>query len=188
MSDSLLKKIDIKTTPLLIAIDVVLIIAKLLYRLESPLLVLVIIGLSLYLFILLVMWVYNKYSDYSETKSIKLERNAKARKRINESEELIWNYFLSLPDMKLQNLVQLVELPAVVNERQKRVIKAHTPLRGQFANDEYSIPVEINRSLVLLMYPNNNAYNTSENLVVVIDDYFLRLIEKYIETGERVRV
>lgn len=184
--DSLIKKIDIKTTPLLIALDVALIIAKFHYHQESLKIVLSIIGISIYLFLLLVLWAYKKYSNYLENKSIEQERHNDAQKKNKVSEEIIWNYFLGLTDDKLQNLVELVKLPAVPNERNKRIINANSPLRLHFTHVDYNIPIDLTHAFLLLHCI--GAYDASDNLVVIIQPYFLSLLEKYIETGDKKRV
>ena len=167
--DSLIKKIDIKTTPLLIALDVALIIAKFHYHQESLKIVLSIIGISIYLFLILVLWAYKKYSSYLENKSIEQERYNNTLKKNKVIEELIWNYFLGLPDNKLQNLVELVKLPEVSNERNKRVIDANSPLKFHFTNVDYCIPQNLYRAYYLIERPNSCEYITThndENLVV----------------------
>lgn len=185
MLTELLKKIEIKTNPLLIAILVVLITAKLGYSQNSKVLDFAIILLTVYLIIIFVVWLFNAIKQNNNEKKYKRESLKKNAERYNHTNELIWNFFLGLSERKLNILIELINLPEA-GSKYKRVVPPTSTLKSQLFYDDFQIPVNFRQNLVILNV--SNGYEMDSPTVVDIDSTMYGFVKHYIDTGRKERV
>lgn len=186
MISELLKKIDIKTTPLLIAFLIVLVVARFGYGQGSMLLELLIILLSVYLFVIFVIWGYNTIQKRKLDERCKQYENRKKTIKNEETNELIWNFFLGLSNQRLQLLIELIKLPEA-GSKYKRVVPPMTILKNQLEYDDgFKIRTGFNWYIPMLMITDN--YEADASMVVDINPTLYHLIEHYNKTGKKERV
>lgn len=186
MISELLKKIDIKTTPLLVALLVVLVTARFLYTQSSMLLELFIILLSVYLLIIFIIWSFATIQKKKQAEEYK--RNESRKKSIKNSQtyEQIWNFFLGLSNQRMQMLFDLIKLPEA-GSKYKRVVQPMTKLKNQLAcDDSFKIRIDFHWYLPMLIISCN--YESDAPMVVDIDPTFYSFIEHYMRTGKKERI
>ncbi len=186
MISEILKKIEIKTTPLLVALLVVLSVARFWYDQNNMLIELLIILLAVYLLIIFIMWVYTAIQKRKHKEMCK--RNEYRRKAIKNDQtcERIWNFFLGLSNQRMQMLFELIKLPEA-GSKYKRVVQPRTKLKNQLTyDDDFKIHIDYNWYLPLLIISCN--YEPDAPMVVDIDPTFYDYIEHYMATGRKERV
>lgn len=186
MISEIVKKIDIKTTPLLIAVLTVLVVARFCYSKNSTLLELGIILLSVYLTILFVQWVYTFIRKRMQYKKERQAASKKKAIKAQQTDELIWNYFLCLSNRQLQTLIDLISLPEA-GSKYKRVVQPMSILMTQLSyNHDFQIRTHNNWFLPLLTMSNN--YEPDAPMVVDIEPILYKFIEHYMATGKKEHV
>lgn len=138
MISEILKKIEIKTNPLLIAVLVVLIVARARYVSDSMVLNFAIILLSVYLAIIFIAWAINANKQKEYEKRCKQEILMEEENRNRYKNEHVWNYFLGLSDENLQFFIDLINLPEA-GSKYKRVVLPNSPLKYQLINDDFQV-------------------------------------------------
>lgn len=186
MLEEVIKKIDIKTNPLLIAILSVLIAARVFYNQSCMLLDLAIIGLAVYLAIVFGCWLWSTIQYKRLQKSCKREEKRNLINRQNRTYELIWNYFLGLSDQRLNMLIEIINLPEV-DSKYKRVIKPNTMLKEELIVEDYQIAIGLARYLQVLNI-GDNLYDEDSPTVVNINPTIYKLVKHYMLTGKKERV
>lgn len=179
----LLNKLDVKTNPLLAALFAVLVVAKCCYRGESMILDLSILLLGLYLLQILILWCYTAIKNKIKVRQYKIEESKKNDAIVNQATELIHNYFMELSEKKLQILVKIFQLPEVKGNKYKRVVPAYSPIRQFLLEDEYKIPIDFRRYLVVVKY--NINYDFESPLVVEFEPTLYEDLLAFIHTGNR---
>lgn len=179
----ILKKIDFKTNPLLISILVVLIAARVYYFSGNIFLNLSILLLGIYLLIIFINRCYLSIYQKNEARRYEIDNNRKNTVQQNQVIESIHDYFLELPEQKLQTLVDIFDLPEVGGNKYKRVIQAGSALKQQLSPEDYNIRIDSRRSLVVVKFNYNYDYNSP--LVVEFDPTLSRYLSNYIVTGKK---
>lgn len=175
----ILKKLDIKTTPLLISILVALFYIKSAGRVLLDVLIVFIIS---YLLCITIMHSFFYIKQRLNESTIKKRRNEKMRKKIEDTNNSIKDYFREMPDYKLNILIEVVKLPELTDSKYKRLIPAQNHLKMKLQQEDYTIPVNLRERLVVVRYiPNSNARSS---MVVEFDSYAYSLIENYIKYGK----
>lgn len=136
----IVKKIDIKTIPLLISVLATLLLVKYL-----PLTKNIDIAISLIVFYLMGLGGYWL---------IQYQRRRKAKKDVIKSEEkrtsakrhmansLIYNYFLELPENKLKLLVDVINMPRIETDKYKRVVPPSSTLKSMLQAESFNIRLD----------------------------------------------
>lgn len=186
MISEFIKKIEVKTIPLLIALLVVLVIARLWYNQSHMLLELSIILLFIYLFILFINWIVITIDKKKQVAEHKQSEVKKKSIRNEQTYELIWTFFLGLSNRQMQILSELITLPKV-GSKYKMVVQPSTKLKNQLAcDDSFKIRINLNQYLPLLIISYN--YEPDAPMVVDIDQTLYNLAEHYMKTGKKEHI
>lgn len=186
MISEILKKLDIKTTPFLVAVLVVLVTARICYTQSSVLLELSIILLSVYLLNIFILWCFSVIYKKMQYEKCKLNESRIKAAKNDQTYEQIWNFFLGLSNQRIQMLFDLIKLPEA-GSKYKRVVQPMTKLKNQLAyDDSFKIRINFNWYLPLLIISCN--YESDAPLVVDIDPTLYDFTEHYMITGKKERV
>lgn len=186
MISEILKKLDIKTTPFLVAVLVVLVTARFWYAQSSVLLELFIILLSVYLFIIFISWCFSAIHRRMQNEECQRNESRKKAAKNEQTYEQIWNFFLGLSNQRMQMLFDLIKLPEA-GSKYKRVVQPNTKLKNQLAcDDSFKIRFNFDWYLPLLIISCN--YEPDAPMVVDIDPTLYDFTEHYMITGKKERI
>lgn len=173
------KKLDIKTIPLLISILAALFYIK---SANSSLLDVLIIFIISYLLCITIMHSFFYIKQRLYAAKIRKDKNEKIRKRRDDVNNLIKDYFREMPDYKLSVLIEVFKLPELADCVYKRLIPAQNHLKMKLQQEDYTIPVNPRDRLVIVRYNPNSEPMSS--MVVEFNSYAYSLIEDYVKYGK----